>query len=136
MPLMYVSAIESSVTESAQATVSLTDALGYSGLGVGIVFVVLVVLMAFITLMSAFLKGTSSKPKASPAPKPQAPAPAPVVSKPVAAAPATAPDGAMFVTLGGKRHVVSVEEKIPQFTVKLGGKTHNVDVEFVEEVAE
>lgn len=140
MPLMYflnaASGELSSTLESSEAAVGIGEALGYSGLGIGIVFAVLVVLMAFIALMSGVLKGASDKPKATPAPKKvEKPVQKPVEApKPVASA--TVPDGAMFVTLGGKKHTVTVEEKIPQFTVKVNGKAHAVDVEPVEEVAE
>lgn len=140
MPLMHflnsASSVDVSSEAAANAEVTLTDALGYSGLGVGIVFAVLVVLMAFIALMSALLRG-SDKPKAAPAPKAEKPAPAPApVSKVEESVPVSAPDGAMYVTLDGKKHTVTVVEKVPQFTVKLGGKVHSVDVEPVEEVAE
>lgn len=134
MPLMHFLNSATSVDISSDAEVTLSDALGYSGLGIGIVFAVLVVLMAFIALMSALLKG-ADKPKAAPAPKAEKAAPAPV-TKVETAAPATASDGDMVVTLGGKKHNVTVVEKLPQFTVKLGGKVHSVDVEPVEEVAE
>ena len=140
MPLMHVLNSASGVDVGSEAVtsaeVTLTDALGYSGLGIGIVFAVLVVLMAFIALMSALLRG-SDKPKAAPAPKAEkvSPAPSPA-AKVETAAPASVPADAMFVTLGGKKHTVSVVEKIPQFTVKLDGKVHSVDVEPVEEVAE
>jgi len=59
-------------------------------------------------------------------------APAPVKE----AAPVSAPvkgDADMYVSLNGKKHAVSVEEKLPRFTVTLNGKTHGVDVESVEE---
>lgn len=139
---MFGSAIESSIAENvsaeiSQAAVSMGDALGYSGLGIGIVFAVLVVLMAFIAVMSFFLKGNSKAkaeaPKAVKAEKEEKKAPASAPVSQLAPAPATVPAGAMFVTLGGKRHTVTVVEKIPQFTVKLNGKTHHVDVEPVEE---
>ncbi len=117
-------------------TVSLVDAGIYSGLGIGIVFLVLVVLMAFIGVMSFLLRAKSDKPAVKPVEK-KVEAPkvdAAPVAKPAAAAPSAVPEGAMFVTLGGKKHTVTVVEKIPQFTVKLNGKTHSVDVEPVQEV--
>lgn len=132
MPLMsFAAAVVGDVKE-----VSITDALVYSALGFAIVFAVLLVLMAFIGIMSKALNLGSKEPKAAPAPV-SAPAPkaAPVaVSAPVAS---TVPEGAMFVTLDGKKHTVSVTEKLPRFSVTLNGKTHAVDVEeSVEEAAE
>lgn len=136
MPLMsFAAAVVGDVKE-----VSITDALVYSALGFAIVFAVLLVLMAFIGIMSKALNLGSKEPKAAPAPVsapvPQAaPKAAPVaVSAPVAS---TVPEGAMFVTLDGKKHTVSVTEKLPRFSVTLNGKTHAVDVEeSVEEAAE
>ena len=121
-----------SVADQSGTDVSLTEALGLSGLGVGIVFAVLIVLMAFITIMSAVIRGgkKEAKPVAVAEPK---------QSEPKAAAPAPAPvasasgDADMYVTLNGQRHAVSVEEKLPKFTVTLNGKAHAVDVEGVEE---
>lgn len=132
MPLMsFAAAVVGEAKE-----VSITDALVYSALGFAIVFAVLLVLMAFIGIMSKALNLGSKEPKAAPAPV-SAPAPkaAPVaVSAPVAS---TVPEGAMFVTLDGKKHTVSVTEKLPRFSVTLNGRTHAVDVEeSVEEAAE
>ena len=132
MPLMsFAAAVVGDIKE-----VSITDALVCSALGFAIVFAVLLVLMAFIGIMSKVLNLGSKEPKAAPAPV-SAPAPkaAPVaVSAPVAS---TVPEGAMFVTLDGKKHTVSVTEKLPRFSVTLNGKTHAVDVEeSVEEAAE
>ncbi len=114
--------------------VTVSEALALSGLGFGIVFSVLVVLMAFITVMSAVIRGgkKKEKPAKKAEVKKEAPAPAPVKE----AAPVSAPvkgDADMYVSLNGKRHAVSVEEKLPRFTVTLNGKTHGVDVESVEE---
>ena len=139
MPLMYVLNSTGSVdvsNEISKEAVTVTKSLAYSGLGIGIVFAVLVVLMVFIALMSAMLKG-ADKPKKAPAPKAEKPVERPVVKNEAPAPkPASAPEGVMYVTLGGKKHAVTVEEKIPQFTVTLGGKSHSVDVEPVEEGAE
>lgn len=111
------------------------DSLIYSVLGFAIVFTVLIVLMAFIGIMSKAFRSGKKTEKAE-----AEPVSAPVqVAAPVAApapAPATVPDGAMFVTLGGIKHTVSVTEKLPRFNVKLNGKTYAVDVEDVEEDAE
>lgn len=122
-------------TVAEEDDVALTEALALSGLGFGIVFAVLVVLMAFITVMSAIIRGgkkaekpvqKKEAPKAAPAPAPvAAPAPAPVA--------AVQGDADMYVSLNGKKHAVSVEEKLPRFNISLNGKTHAVDVESVEE---
>ncbi len=114
--------------------VDVPAALALSGLGFGIVFSVLVVLMAFITVMSAVIRGGKKEEK--PAQKQQkkaesTPVPAPV--KEAAPAPAVKGDADMYVSLNGKKHAVSVEEKLPRFTVTLNGKTHGVDVESAEE---
>ncbi len=131
MPLMNFLA---AATDVADKKLSLMDALIYSGLGIAIVFAVLIVLMAFIWLMSKVMGTGKSKEKASTkevkAPVQQTVAPA-APAAPVAAAPV--PDGAMFVTLNGTKHTVSVTEKLPRFTVKVNGKAHSVDVESAEE---
>lgn len=134
MPFSFAPLATSVVyAEESSEAVSLVDAAVYSGLGIGIVFLVLIILMVFIALMSAVLKGSADKPKAESTPKAEKAVAAAPVKKPVATAPAVAPDGAMFVTLDGKKHTVTVVEKIPQFTVKINGKTHSVDVEPVQE---
>ncbi len=140
MPLMYFlnAASLSSASESAEsseAAVGIGEALGYSGLGIAIVFAVLAVLMAFIALMSKLLNGKSNKTKKAPAPKKVEETVVKPIEVPKPVASATVPDGAMLVTLGGKKHTVTVEEKVPQFTVKINGKAHAVDVEPVEEGA-
>ncbi|MBE6678275.1 MAG: hypothetical protein E7597_05735 [Ruminococcaceae bacterium] len=120
------------VTSTVQEEVEITEALALSGLGFGIVFAVLVVLMAFITVMSAVIRGGKKEEKPAKKAEVKKEAPAPVKE----AAPVSAPvkgDADMYVSLNGKKHAVSVEEKLPRFTVTLNGKTHGVDVESVEE---
>lgn len=147
-------ALESSVAESSvvdsselisttgdvsETELGASDALAISGLGFAIVFVVLIVLMAFIGAMSFLLKGTDGKKKENTQKPVQAPVQKPVKKEtaPVSAPAATsAPEGSMFVTLGGKKHTVTVVEKVPRFTVKVNGKSHAVDVEPIEEDAE
>ena len=124
--------------DSTTENVSLLDAGIYSGLGAGIVFLVLIVLMVFIGIMSYLLRGQSEKTAEKPVVKAQnvekpVEKKVEVAAKSVASAPSAVPEGAMFVTLGGKKHTVTVVEKIPQFTVKINGKTHFVDVEPVQE---
>jgi len=136
MPFSFAPFATVAEEEIADKTVSLLDAAVYSGLGIGIVFLVLVILMVFIAIMSAALKNSSDKPKvtsASKAEKVEKNVAVTSTVKPVATTPTAVPDGAMFVTLDGKKHTVTVVEKIPQFTVKLNGKTHSVDVEPVQE---
>ncbi|MBQ3195484.1 MAG: OadG family protein [Clostridia bacterium] len=126
-------------TVAEEDDVALTEALALSGLGFGIVFAVLVVLMAFITVMSAIIRGgkkaekpvqKKEKSKAAPTPAPVAAPVATPVAAPVAAVQG---DADMYVSLNGKKHAVSVEEKLPRFNISLNGKTHAVDVESVEE---
>ncbi len=132
MPFMFLAAAAESAESSAEEIIrGPVDALGYSGLGVLIVFAVLLVLMVFITVMSKLVglggKKAPAAPAAAPAKAPAAPA------SPAAKQPAEkAEDGAMYVTLGGKRHAVTVEEKLPRFSVTVNGKTHAVDVEECE----
>ena len=67
---------------------ALGDGLVMSGLGVGIVFLVLAFLMLFITIMSRIITGAKAAPK-----KAEAPAAPAAPAAPVAAAPAAAPAG-------------------------------------------
>ncbi len=123
--------IADSAASTAEESLGMVDALSISGLGFGIVFAVLVVLMVFITVMSAILRAGKKAPKAEKAEAPvkvEAPVAAPA---PVASVPSGEAD--MFVTVNGKKHAVCVEEKIPRFTVTVNGKAHGVDVESVEE---
>ncbi len=119
----------------------LKDSLSLFGFGFGMVFAVLLLLMAFIAIMAFFLK----KNKAAPVEE-KADTPAPVATSEVSA-PAPTPkaepiatavlaDAQMNVTLNGKKHLVSVEEKLSQFVVSLGGKKRAVDVEDITEVAD
>lgn len=125
----------SASTEDTGTAVSFGEALGLSGLGFGLVFAVLIVLIAFITAMSAALR--CGQKKAKPASDTVAQkVDTPTAKAPVAPAPAVqaASDKAdMYVTLNGVRHAVSVEEKVPHFTVKMNGKAYGVDVEKAEE---
>lgn len=113
--------------------ISITDSLIYSAIGFAIVFAVLLILMAFIAIMSKVLS-LGKKPEKAVAAAPVAPRPAPAVKKAPAAG-KSVPEGAMQVTLGGKKHTVTVTEKMPRFTVTLNGKSHAVDVEEVEKEA-
>lgn len=117
--------------------ISVTDSLIYSVIGFAIVFAVLLILMGFIGVMSKVISLGNRKPATAPA---SAPASKPVatVKKPAVvdkSAPSAVPEGAMQVTLGGKKHAVTVTEKVPRFTVTLNGKSHAVDVEEVEKEA-
>lgn len=121
-----------------ESKVTLIEALGLSGLGFALVFSVLIILMAFIAIMSALLRAGQKpavKETAAPAAPVAAPAPQPVAAAPVVTpAPAVySGEADMFVTLDGKRHAVSVVEKLPRFTVTVNGKSHGVDVEKIEE---
>lgn len=138
--LLVLAAASESGADAVSETeyISIMDSLTYSGLGFGIVFSVLIVLMAFITIMSFILRAGQKAPKTEKAEKAPAPAPAPVkveapVVAPAPAAPVCSGEADMFVTVNGKKHAVSVEEKIPRFTVTVNGKAHGVDVESVEE---
>lgn len=138
--LLVLAAASESGADAVSETeyISIMDSLTYSGLGFGIVFSILIVLMAFITVMSLILRAGKKTPKTEKAEKAPAPAPAPVkVEAPVVApapvAPVCSGEADMFVTVNGKKHAVSVEEKIPRFTVTVNGKAHGVDVESVEE---
>jgi len=129
----------STVGDVSEEALGASDALAISGLGFVIVFVVLIVLMAFIGAMSFLLKGSNGKKKEKVQKPVQAPVqkPAEKETAPVSApAASSAPEGSMFVTLGGKKHTVTVVEKVPRFTVKVNGKSHAVDVEPIEEDAE
>ena len=126
--------ISETQSETILDDVDVTSALGLSGLGFGVVCIVLVVLMAFITVMSAILRGGKKEknPKKKVEVKKEAPVPAPA-QKAEPAPVAVKGDADMYVSLNGKKHAVSVEEKLPRFTVTLNGKTHGVDVENAEE---
>lgn len=107
----------------------------YSGIGFLIVFAVLLVLMAFIGIMSRVMGTAKKKPE-----KIEAPAPAPVQAPKAEPAKAEAKDEvacdgacAMKVKLNGKEHAVSVKECVPQFTLTLDGKDHGVDVKLIDE---
>ncbi len=132
----FISAAAASADTSGTVEISgLKDSLTLFGIGFGMVFVVLLILMAFIGIMALVLKkGTDAPVKAAtPAPAPAAPvATAPVApAKPAAC---SVPAGAdMKITLGGKTHAVSVSEKLPMFTVTSGGKKYAVDVEELTE---
>lgn len=117
--------------------ISVTDSLIYSAIGFAIVFAVLLILMGFIGVMSKVISIGNRKPATAPAGAPASKPvgtvkKSPVVDKP---APSAVPEGAMQVTLGGKKHAVTVTEKKPRFTVTLNGKSHAVDVEEVEKEA-
>lgn len=114
--------------------ISVTDSLIYSVIGFSIVFAVLLILMGFIGVMSKVLSVGKKPEKAVAAAAPVAKQSAPAVKKAPAAENAV-PAGAMQVTLGGKKHAVTVTEKVPRFTVTLNGKSHAVDVEEVEKEA-
>lgn len=120
------------VTESSEEELGITEALGISGLGFGIVFTVLVVLMAFITVMSMALRGGKKESKPAVKSEPKAAPKAGEAPKAVEA-PAVKGDADMYVSLNGVRHAVSVEEKVPRFTVTVNGKSHGVDVEEAKE---
>lgn len=127
-------AVVSQVGTSEEDELALGEAVGISGLGIGIVFAVLAVLMAFITAMSAIIRsGKKEKPVKKKAVVSPAPVATPAATVKAEEKPAVAEGADMYVTYGGKRHAVSVEEKIPRFTVTVNGKAHGVDVESVEE---
>lgn len=106
----------------------------YSVIGFLIVFAVLLVLMAFIGVMSKVVGTSKKKPKEQPVPQ-AVQAPAPKAEAAPQADAVAVDDGAcvMKLRLNGKEHNVSVKEQIPQFTLTLGGKTHSVDVQPVDE---
>lgn len=117
--------------------ISIADSLICSAIGFAIVFAVLLILMGFIGVMSKVISIGNRKPATAPAGAPASKPvgtvkKSPVVDKP---APSAVPEGAMQVTLGGKKHTVTVTEKKPRFTVTLNGKSHAVDVEEVEKEA-
>lgn len=125
MPRMFLAAVAD------ETKVGLLDALIYSGLGILIVFAVLLVLMAFITIMSKLIKagGKGAGAAAASAGAPAAESGekrAPAATKPADSA---VPQGTMLVSVGGKKHTVTVTEKLPRFSVTLNGRTHAVDVE-------
>lgn len=117
--------------------ISIADSLICSAIGFAIVFAVLLILMGFIGVMSKVISIGNRKPATAPAGAPASKPvgtvkKSPVVDKP---APSAVSEGAMQVTLGGKKHTVTVTEKKPRFTVTLNGKSHAVDVEEVEKEA-
>lgn len=130
MPLNLFLAVSGS--EAAEKAVSITDALMYSVIGFAIVFAVLIVLMAFIGIMSKLLSIGKNEQKPAVAPI-AAPAPVQTAAPVAPVAPAAVPDGAMYVTLGGNKHTVTVTEKLPRFNVTVNGKAHAVDVEELNE---
>ncbi len=136
---MFLSAVASGTVKEAVEIKTLGDSLKMFGIGFGMVFAVLLVLMAFIGIMSACLKaGAKAEPKTEKQTATVAPAvQAPAVKKTVVekAAP-VAVAGDMSVTVNGKKKSVSVVEKMPEFTVTINGKKKAIDVESVEEAAE
>ena len=140
MPLVFCSSagkVAEIAAESADKdNIGVVQALGYSGLGFSIVFVVLLVLMAFITIMSLIINGSKKKKRnsAENAPVPENQAEGQGTKE--EAKREVQPEGSMTVTLNGRRHSVTVEEQLPRFTVNVDGKKHAVDVEEVKESAE
>lgn len=132
-----VEVVSQDVRETSVA-VSAGETALYSAIGFLIVFAVLLVLMAFIGVMSKVVGTAKKKPKAVDSPAPvQVPEKAPAMDEAEvkAVSAAACDDGAcsMKLRLNGKEHNVSVKEQIPQFTITLDGKSHSVDVQPVDE---